>query len=317
MNVITYSITGFRNVLEPNNQTKLQLTWEQLKNFLFHPREPIENKKLQSAWSPAIFSGRRANENVEELSLLVADVDHGLSWEEVEECLSENRIRSLMYSSFSHRVATESNPKAEDRFRVVFPLSKPVPRRFWKYYHLALRSWFRDTFGSEIDGSTSDPCRCYYLGYKTETYQTASLSGDGSGSIYWDRMSHEEYKRIQEEIREAERIARERREKYRAHRENMQKEHRSFRDERRYNYEMMATQSDWRTTLAHRLGAKIVDGRAVEFDCPFCQRDDCTFFYIDPAPNVASGFCGHKKSCGDGDFRTFSLGYLAEANGLL
>ena len=311
-----YNITGFKHVKQPDNQKVLKYTWLQLERFLFFPRSPLTQKNDQVAWSPSLFSGRRLNENSTELSLLVADIDHKLTYTEVEDFLRRNRIQSLMYTSFSHRIKTKQNPRAEDRFRVVFPLNKPVPRRFWKYYHKALVKWFEDTFEVTIDSSTSDPARAYFVGYATEHFETSSIDGEHPG-LMWDTLSHEQYKRFQREAEEKRKLAQERREKFEAHRKHMEKEHPSFRDLRKYSYEMLRTQSDYRLTLAHKLGATISGGKATGFPCPSCHRSDVTFFYIDPNFNSSSGFCGHKNSCGDGDYQTFSLGYLAEINGLL
>ena len=269
-----YNITGFKHVKQPDNQKVLKYTWSQLERFLFFPRSPLTEKNDQVAWSPSLFEGRRKNENSTELSLLVADIDHALTWATVKDFLKRNKIQSLMYSSFSHRIKTKQNPKAEDRFRVVFPLSKPIPRRVWQYYHKALVQWFKDSFDVTIDSSTSDPARAYFAGYATEHYQTCSIPGDHWGER-WDALSHRQFKKTQEEIERKRQIAKERREKFEAHQKHMEKQHPSFRDTRKYNYEMLRTQTDWRLTLAHRLGARISEGEGIGIRMPLLSSIRC------------------------------------------
>jgi hypothetical protein len=322
-----YNVTLFRHVWQPEKMIAKKYTFEELYNFLTHPRQPVK-KKNQVAWCPATFkpNTKKANHNCNHVTLMVIDVDGGYLFEDVELTLSKLRLRFMMHTSFSCGAQY-------DRFRVVLPLHAPVPAADWRFYHLGMIAWWNDYVHNSwvipkerqkkdkdglkfVDAKAHDCSRGYFAGYRTKHWKCA-LHADDSGIPDWDKYAQSQKRDHYEKLDKKKREAEERRKKLEAFNKNLEGRRSSYSDRRKYVYEMLKTQRDWRAILASKLGAKIIPSpagdRAEKWSCPQCNRADATYFFLDGIANISSAKCGHLNSCG----WSGSLGYLAEITGNL
>jgi hypothetical protein len=322
-----YNVTLFRHVWQPDKMVPKKYTFEELYNFLTHPRKPVK-KKNQAAWCPAVFRAgtSKMNNNCTHVTMMVIDVDGGYYFDDVQLTLEKLRLKFMMHTSFS------CGPKY-DRFRVVMPLLNPVPADEWRFYHLGMVYWWNsfvhnswvipkerqktDKDGLQfVDAKAHDSSRAYFAGYRTK-YWRCALHADDEGIPEWDKYAQWEKAEYYAMLDKKKRDAEERRKKLEAFNKNLEGKRSSYSNTRKYVYEMLKTQRDWRAILASKLGAKIVQSpagdRAERWDCPQCQRKDATYFFIDGIANISSAKCGHLKSCG----WSGSLGYLAEITGNL
>lgn len=111
---------------------------------------------LYTNWAPALFKeNKRNNESFATTSLLVLDVDEGLTLEEAKLLFKE--YRHAICTSKSHQV--EKNGKIGDRFRVIIPLSRIITSKE-EYSSTWAEAYKRWPF---IDKSCKDPARFYYI----------------------------------------------------------------------------------------------------------------------------------------------------------
>lgn len=322
-----YNVTLFRHVWEPNNMVPKKYSFEELYNFLTHERRPVK-KKDQVAWCPAVFKAgtSKNNENCTHVTMMVIDVDGGYKFDDVFITLQKLRVRFMMHTSFS------CGPEY-DRFRVVMPLQSPVPADDWRFYHQGMVDWWNDFVHNSwvipanrhktdkdglkyVDTKAHDCSRGYFAGYRTENWKSA-LYMDDDGIPEWDKYAQWKKRAHYREMDQKKKEAEENRKKLEAFNKTLEGKRSSYSDMRKYVYEMLRTQTDWRAILAGKLGAKIVRSvsgdRAERWSCPQCQKNDATYFFIDAITNISSAKCGHLKSCG----WSGSLGYLAEITGNL
>ena len=134
-----------------------QRTWAQMCERFEHPI--VREAKDGALFSPALFQpAHRLQKNVTELSLLVLDYDHQAS---LEDDLAKWRVLGCCFAAYtthSHRQVTESNPLAEERFRVVVPLVMPIPVEKFP----ALWQWAAHLSDGKIDSQAQDASRMYY-----------------------------------------------------------------------------------------------------------------------------------------------------------
>lgn len=122
-------------------------------------RPIVREAKDGALFSPALFRpAYRLQENVAEISLLVLDYDHHASFETDLTPWRELKCCFAAYTTHSHRQVTKSNPDAEERFRVVVPLTAPIPRENFP----ALWQWAARMSGGKIDAQAQDASRMYY-----------------------------------------------------------------------------------------------------------------------------------------------------------
>lgn len=92
-----------------------------------------------------------------------------------------------LYSTHSHCRATESNPNAEGRFRVVIPLASPVPAdRFsvlWK--------WAAEVNGLTPDEQAKDLARMFYTPVKASEDAAYAFHVEGGAFLDWSQLSAE------------------------------------------------------------------------------------------------------------------------------
>ncbi|MBO0726213.1 MAG: hypothetical protein J2P52_11480, partial [Blastocatellia bacterium] len=99
-------------------------TWPQIIQRLSKPA--IRANKDGPLWSPATFKpARRKKENVKEVSLLVLDIDGGMTIDQADAKLRELGAQACVYTTHSHQRITPDHPKAEDYFRIVLALADP------------------------------------------------------------------------------------------------------------------------------------------------------------------------------------------------
>lgn len=111
-------------------------------------------RSLKDGWafSPTVYKPgtTRGSGNVEHVTMLVLDVDSGVSPDHFRNKLEGKRY--LIYSTHSH---TAEHPK----YRVVIPLREPVPAADWPAVWSRVSVWVE----GKIDPATKDAARLYLL----------------------------------------------------------------------------------------------------------------------------------------------------------
>jgi Family of unknown function (DUF5906)/Primase C terminal 1 (PriCT-1) len=92
----------------------------------------------------------RKSENIDTVSMIVLDIDCGMSMEEVKSIMQGTE--SVVHTTFSH---TPEHPK----LRVLIPLQKPVPPLHAK----AILHQMQDRFGGRLDSACFDVAHMFYL----------------------------------------------------------------------------------------------------------------------------------------------------------
>lgn len=141
-------------------------------NLIATPHAEVAAKDAIGLWSPVTLldgqTARRAS-SVESVGALIVDMDHGEKWGE-----TLARWPSLCwwaYTTFSH--TSEAH-----RFRVVFPLARPVPAAEWKLrWKLGMDAL---DIGGKPDKSCTDTCRLYYLPSHAAGAEFGTASQDGA-----------------------------------------------------------------------------------------------------------------------------------------
>lgn len=314
----TYNITHFPQLTNSHKKTDYCFTWPELAKLLTHPRPEVP-KKRQSLWSPAVFDGPRKLVHVKAVSCLVFDIDDGIKYEQVKNTMEQHNAAYIMHSTINH---TEE----KHRFRVIMPLKTPIERDLWSYVYEYAMEWFESKFKHAADPACRDASRAFFLSYKTSTYRS-DYSLDGKiynwkpGGIKKQEAAKKEHeKRLKKNAERAKRAAA-------ANREQRHNKKWCFVDWKHELKIQLKTSPAARRALAEKLGCTIknVHGlhgpglMATGFNCPYCGRSDTTYFMLDPnIAGVTSGFCNHRKSCGDGaNPNSFSLFYLASKNNLV
>ncbi|MGC2205883.1 MAG: hypothetical protein WA719_08185 [Thermoplasmata archaeon] len=127
-------------------------TWAQQRDVLLRSEERKE--KGGPLWSPVVYTGgTRANSNVKELTAFVADIDDGTPASQLESHLRSLGVEFVLHSTHS---STAEHPK----YRVVVPLSTPVPAADWPAIWPAFN---QQLVLGHSDSACKDPARAYYL----------------------------------------------------------------------------------------------------------------------------------------------------------
>lgn len=133
------------------------LTWLQ--------SEVGEKKDGRCLTQGRVIGGRRLAKNMDYNSILMVDIDVGMTLDELEAKLKEKGLGAVIWSTFSHMKA-ESSVK-----------------------ELALTSWYRKAIGGELDVGDEKACKDAVLQYLTEVkgYYPAILDGaEYLGSTHTD-----------------------------------------------------------------------------------------------------------------------------------
>lgn len=160
------SLTVFASIFDNKTDTRVEFeSFEKFEASLYHlstlrgykAKRGEFTKKASPLISPAIFTpgSTRANANV-------------ICWAgwaaiDVDNHVFEGNLKDELYSRFGswHYVcySTASSTVAQPKFRLVFPLTEPVPASKIKHFWYALNA----EFGSIGDGQTKDLSRMYYV----------------------------------------------------------------------------------------------------------------------------------------------------------
>lgn len=121
---------------------------------IFSKHRPRLQKLGSPAFSPGVLRAgqTRASANVELVSVLVADLDDGVTLETLRPRIAQ--FSWLAYSSFSH-----DPDHAKHKFRLVFFLSRPCTPEEWREVWTGLNA----LLGGHCDPACKDPARLYYL----------------------------------------------------------------------------------------------------------------------------------------------------------
>lgn len=154
MNALLITIADFHNAQDNRPKTRV-LTWVQLVKALGTHEE--RKQKDGALFSPVRYrpQTKRANGNVELLTLAVGEWDGGEQYSEVARRLKAEGYAFAAYSTYS------STPEHE-RFRVVVPLAQEVPAPDWRG---GARIWARigtHVFGGTNEQHDADESRMYY-----------------------------------------------------------------------------------------------------------------------------------------------------------
>lgn len=148
-----------------DNAPKLhEITWDQLVYRAKHPH--VRADKDGVLISGAKFDKvdpdrgivRRAIVCASESSMIFGDVDHGATFDDCLDLASKVTFHSLLYTTHSHRIKTDNNPKAEDRIRWIVPLAVPVSAEMFPL----LWRWLQKELNSCLDPACKDISRIVY-----------------------------------------------------------------------------------------------------------------------------------------------------------
>lgn len=127
-------------------------SWDRLCELL--TSHDIRDTKDGLLWAPVAVSstGSRTNDSVVSISCLVLDFDTGVSPDAALEIIRDSGLAFVAHSSHSHTLA-------KPKFRVVVPLSRPIPLEAWA----EAWAYLHETFGPESDKACKNPARLYFL----------------------------------------------------------------------------------------------------------------------------------------------------------
>jgi hypothetical protein len=163
----SFAISCFKRANDTKPRREI-LTLPELERLLEH--SAVRKLKDGPLFSGATFKGTRNNANVESVSLLILDYDHGDGVTDEAGCILDVwrslRVRAFAYTTHSHlrkvvavHGRTKGNPNAEPRWRVVVPLSEPIPADSYPQ----LWAWAEQVTHGAIDSAASDASRMFYL----------------------------------------------------------------------------------------------------------------------------------------------------------
>ena len=152
-------ISQFRHYADPT-PIAASCTWEEL-CIAFSAHERTTRKSSVSLWSPVEFRGDRSNANAVAVHCAVLDFDGtnhaGLTPTQAADLLEKIALgpyAAIVHTSFSH---TEIHPK----FRVIFPLAKPIPANDWaRHWRTLADDW---SAIAKPDAQCKDVCHQYYI----------------------------------------------------------------------------------------------------------------------------------------------------------
>jgi hypothetical protein len=153
MNELTISL--FRSAHD-NEPRLTELNWAQLVKKLSQP--VIRRKKDGSAWSPATFKGTRAKENVTSIACLVLDYDHKVTFAAEFARWKRTGHTFCAHTTHTHQRIDKDHPRKEDHFRIIVPLSTPIPPSDFP----ALWQWAYEQSQGRIDTTAKDSARLFY-----------------------------------------------------------------------------------------------------------------------------------------------------------
>lgn len=170
---LNISIFNHKRDAAPKEKT---ITW---RDFAARIRQPfIREEKDGTAFAPCRFQPpRRLKDNVRELSMLVFDVDAEIELESLRDKMRLLDSAAAIYSTHSHRRATDKNPNAETRWRVCIPLAEAVAasefENLWQTINRTLKLG-ADENARDVSRLHYSPCKAD----QTAAYDFAVEPGD-------------------------------------------------------------------------------------------------------------------------------------------
>jgi hypothetical protein len=185
-----YSLTLFKSIFDNKTHKRMDFSsYAQFEQLLFElSRQKRKDKKSAPLITPAIYheDTTRANDNVICWAGWAAvDIDDWKGSEDLEKKLIE------LYGKWNHICySTASSTKEHPKFRLIFPLSKQVPKDSIKHFWYALNK----ELGDVGDPQTKDLSRMYYVPGKYEgAYNFIYNCFHGVNMIPMDIISRHDY----------------------------------------------------------------------------------------------------------------------------
>lgn len=172
----TIALTFFDSLTNTNGSREW-LSWNQLIEH-FNDFSVGTDKNQLPAFSPTVFAAnRRKKANVEAVTALVLDYDDGTPIAEGIAPFEGLDLRFMVYSSFNHRRVTDKKPSRADRYRVMLPLSEPIPPD--KYPDLW--RWANEITDGKIDSACKDAGRLFFMpGVANEDSEREFIVNEGN-----------------------------------------------------------------------------------------------------------------------------------------
>jgi hypothetical protein len=125
-----YSISTFKNQWDTSPEDS-ELTWDELKVLFGTFIDTDGDKRHKPHFNGCKFKigGKRKQDDVESLHVLVLDFDDGITLEDAKEHFGQ--YRHLGYTSHNHQYDKHGDGKTVDKFRILLPLKKPCPKDTW------------------------------------------------------------------------------------------------------------------------------------------------------------------------------------------
>lgn len=292
---MTFTVSTFEHTYD-RTPTQRQASWEQLTDSLTRFAIHEGEKKTLKAWSPTSYKegATRGAAGVHSLSALVLDYDNGTPIQEALECWSWRP--GILHTSWSHDL---SRPK----FRVILPLSEPVPAENWPAVFSWAERWsskltneeaietpedyHKATHEPTIDKACKDPGRLYYVpAVRAEDWPRYATSWHPSGGYLG---THTPWAKQLKALRDSRAAKQARRQPARVLRVPASIASRKVR-------ERLKTLPSARLELGKALGGTVRGERVHGITCPNCGRPD-VWYLIDP-DSKTSASCNHQNSCG-------------------
>ena len=185
-----YSLTLFKSIFDNKTHKRMDFSsYAQFEQLLFElSRQKRKDKKSAPLITPAIYheDTTRANDNVICWAGWAAvDIDDWKGSEDLEKKLIE------LYGKWNHICySTASSTREHPKFRLIFPLSKQVPKDSIKHFWYALNK----ELGDVGDPQTKDLSRMYYVPGKYEgAYNFIYNCFHGVNMIPMDIISKHDY----------------------------------------------------------------------------------------------------------------------------
>ena len=289
----SFDVTFFGNTCQKEG-IKATLVFEQLvkhiampqREAVFFESEDPEDRKWEKAcqkcFAPVSFKeNRRLGEKVEYFTMMVWDIDDGkTTYDDILKKIKDTDLRFIMHTSYSH------TPQ-KHKFRVIFPLVKPIPVAYFEAYkEVVITAFLQMSGGNFIDeqaiGNRASTYNCAYL---TPHYRGDWNDGDNCVCIF-DKVQ-ERFEKIQR-------------------RKSMDLLNKQFAssssrarhvchiDDRRDRIARLNTDETVRGIFASFIGARRVGEYWKKWTCPHCGKRDATSFHA----RHGRAFCNHNNSCG-------------------
>src|SRR4030095_1406839 len=151
-----FCLSLFKNKFDKTPK-RVERSWGEICERIAKPQ--IRAEKDGPLFAPALFDPpARKKENVKCISELVLDYDHGADFDIDLEVWRMFGLSFAAYTTHSSYRETESNPDAEERFRVIIPLLEPIPAgefpKLWR--------WAAEVAQGRIDEQAKDASRMFY-----------------------------------------------------------------------------------------------------------------------------------------------------------